>query len=334
MVREDREMQTAFSYEFRVLLCHQCGGPIDAALTAGSFTCSYCGVTMVLTPRKEAREVIGDTKRSRAEHDAAGATEKARLDRLRAQPTRTVKFPPALETLAKGSMVAPSRLDEALALWNRARARLVADPSETNTESFYAITFALSNTFSLANDPRRHRAMLETALEVLPDAWHRQAVRCSLAALACREGDVAAAEAWLALCDDQPEDLAADSEYRVARAKILTRKGEHSNVLEVLGHDDDALPFTTELSFQAAVFRANAHEQLGDLDAAAKCLFVYALFPNTRKILKIHSSYDLCARSYSRALRKAILTLLVTLIVLSGGVALLVYLIFNVDPPD
>jgi predicted RNA-binding Zn-ribbon protein involved in translation (DUF1610 family) len=188
---------TAFSYEVRVLLCQQCGGPVDAAVTAGSFPCTYCGVTMVLTPRREQREVIGDASRSRAERDAAGAAEKARLERLRGQPTRTVKFPPALAALAKGSVIAPSRLDEAVALWNQARARLAADPSEANTESFYAICFALSNTFSLANDPRRHRAMLETALEVLPDAWHRQAVRCSLAGLACREGDVAAAEACL-----------------------------------------------------------------------------------------------------------------------------------------
>src|SRR5690606_40987444 len=95
--------------------------------------------------------------------------------------------------------------------WLAARAQLDEDASFPLRERFFHLTVLLAPHFA----ERARRAVLETAAELLEDRRHRHVMRCLLATYAAREGDPAAADAWLALCDPRPTDLMMDSAYRL-----------------------------------------------------------------------------------------------------------------------
>ena len=83
-------------------------------------------------------------------------------------------------------------------------------------------------------DDLQLRAVLETALEVLASPSYRQVLRCTLSLEAARVGDVAAAREWLAPCDAQAYDLAADSAYRHAAAYLATRERQPTSTEEAI----------------------------------------------------------------------------------------------------
>ena len=46
-------MATDFSHQIRVLMCQQCGAPLDADIEGGSVVCDYCGVENHIVPREQ-----------------------------------------------------------------------------------------------------------------------------------------------------------------------------------------------------------------------------------------------------------------------------------------
>jgi hypothetical protein len=89
-----------------------------------------------------------------------------------------------------------------------------------------------------------------------------------LACEAARVGDITGAEDWLAPCDSRSTDIHADSVYRYALAFVATRKRQPSKVLAVIGRNAGRIPMATSFDAVAAVYRADALERSGDLEAA------------------------------------------------------------------
>jgi DNA-directed RNA polymerase subunit RPC12/RpoP len=46
-------MAGRFDFDSRVLMCGNCGGPLQTGHTGGNVTCDYCGTVSVFTPRRE-----------------------------------------------------------------------------------------------------------------------------------------------------------------------------------------------------------------------------------------------------------------------------------------
>ncbi len=165
----------------------------------------------------------------------------------------------------------------------------------------------LANHFAGSNDQRRQRAMFESALEVFFLPRHRQLMRGHLARSAAQEGDLDAAEAWLEPCDTRSDDLDTDSAYRFSRAFVDTRRGEFQEVLRVLGHGADDVPITDTMDTSTTLLRANAWEQLGQVDRAVPLLMgrMGAGGANARRAMEImvgrYAGWGLCEESYPRA---------------------------------
>ena len=75
-------------------------------------------------------------------------------------------------------------------------------------------------------DERQERALLESAVELLPDARHRQILRCRLAHWAVLVGDHVAATEWLRPRNPRAADLRMDSSFRLASAALATAQGQ------------------------------------------------------------------------------------------------------------
>ena len=92
-------MTTDFSYEIRVLMCKQCGGPLDADINGGAFECDYCGVTNHIVPRQAAAPPEPPAQ--------AQVDDGVRLSRLRAQAGRPIPPPASVDKLLKKGMLKP-----------------------------------------------------------------------------------------------------------------------------------------------------------------------------------------------------------------------------------
>lgn len=118
----------------------------------------------------------------------------------------------------------------------------------------------------------RHRALLQSTLEAVPSASHKEIVLCRIAHAALREGDPDEALAWLARCDPAPTDLEADSEYRLAVAFVATSVGDFERVLTTVGRGIHTVPLSVAARLMAALLRANALERTDGLLAASGAL--------------------------------------------------------------
>jgi len=93
-----------------------------------------------------------------------------------------------------------------------------------------------------------------------------------LSRLACHSGDPAAAEQWLAPCDPASDDIEVDSPYRFSRAVLATAHQDWNGVVAVLGRTVNDVPILGAMDSTCLVFRANAIEKLGDVQAATAML--------------------------------------------------------------
>jgi hypothetical protein len=257
--------RTQYTADIRILLCDNCGAPLEAPLSGGAIPCGYCRVPNVVAVRDE-RPTLGMPAAP------APIDEQERLRRLRAQDGRPMIPPLSLLPLMSGGSLDPSRVQEAFMLYQATRKEVKATSSPDAAERLYFLTILLSNYLGQQGDEARRRALLETALDTLYLPRHKQVIRAQLAMAAAREGDFAAAERWLAPCDARSDDLDSDSAYRCARAYIDTARGDFRAVLAVLGNAEEQIPIADARDPMATVLRANALERLGHLDAAIAAL--------------------------------------------------------------
>lgn len=236
---------TIYSHELRVLACDGCGAPLGAALEGGAVTCSYCGGVNRLRARDE-RE---DLERAHASRSAA-ISESERMARLREQASREEPLPDSIAELLLGDRIARESARETLALWTATRARLRERGDFVSAERLFHLTrLLLPHTTHQAR-----RALLETALESLPDHRHRHVLRCELAIGAARLGELEAAAQWLEAVEPRPIDLLMDSAARAARATIAAASRNAEHILAELGEHRGDVP--------VACWYQEAHELL------------------------------------------------------------------------
>ena len=257
------ETQT-FSPDARVLLCPQCGAPIDAKPEGGVFTCKYCNVRVMLGSRP------AGAIPSAAKPEVS--SESHRLDMLRAQEGRPQMAPPDIRYLIHDGELAPDQFNQALQEWQKTRTQLVTEATPAAAERLYFLTSLLQQYYWKQKDNTRLRAVLETASELLTDPRHVQDVRCMLARHAAHAGELDAAEQWLSQCDPRSDDLTMDSTYRFTKALIATRRGQWDDVSKTLGDTLTDIPISSQFDTVCGVLRANAQEQLGHLDKAKTLL--------------------------------------------------------------
>lgn len=285
---------TAFSHELRLLLCQHCGAALPAPAQGGQVRCQYCGTTSLLAPRSEQAELERFAAQVRM-------PELERMQRLRVQDGRPLLPPPALLSLLSGGSLPAARVPEVLRKWNAARAELAQCRSLEAEERLFFLTLFLMTPLGLAQDHLRQRALLESATEALSAPVLKHQLRAALARLAVRAGDLAAAEAWLALCDPASESLQVDSDVRCARATLATARGDFQGVLRWVGANALELPIADSLDLLAGVLRANAYERLGRLDLAVQVLVGLQAQGHTRRemesVIAANQALALCPQA-------------------------------------
>jgi len=260
-------MANSFSFNARVLMCQNCGAPLQSGFTGGEVACGYCGTINIFTPRKEDPEEPDAVIREMDEND--------RLSLLRRQDGSQPNVPPVVDQLLSKGKLAPWKEQEAFSMWRTTCSELARESDFTKAELLYFLTVLISNYFSERNESLKQRAMYENALEVLTLPRHRQILRGLLSRNAALEGDIKAAEKWLEPCNPRSEDLEADSSYRVSKAEIYTVQGNWYGVLELLGKSYEDIPITAALDGKAIIQRANALERLGQFSEAVEELSLF-----------------------------------------------------------
>lgn len=260
-------MAKTYTAQIRVLLCQQCGAPLESATTGGLITCGYCNVQNRFESRR-------DDVPFRPPDASAPMDENERVRRLRMQDGKPMMPPPSLVPLmdAAGAGFLPGKVDEAFHIYQATRREVLATHSPEAAERLYFLTMIANAHLGRDHDHARRRALLETSLETLTLPRHRQVLRAQLANAAAKEGDIESAEAWLRPCDVRSDDLDSDSAYRVSRAYLDTARRDFQSVVNNLGYVDDAYPVADAWDELAAVLRANALERLGHMDAAVTAL--------------------------------------------------------------
>lgn len=293
-------MRTTFTAEIRVLLCENCGAPLEAPLAGGAMHCTYCRAQNVVATRDE-RPTLGMPA------VPVPVDENERLRRLRTQDGRPMIPPQSILYLMSGSSFDPSKVQEAFMIYQATRKEVRATNSPEAAERLYFLTLIASNYLTENHDDARRRAILETSLDTLFLPRHKQVIRCQLASSAAKEGDVAAAERWIGPCDARSDDLDSDSAYRVTRAYLDTVRGDFAAVLRTLGTVDEQVPIADARDPQAAVLRANALEKLGQLEPAVTALRSRMQNENAagriaiEQYVRLNPQLQLCAQSLPMA---------------------------------
>ncbi|MCC6649359.1 MAG: hypothetical protein IT374_27780 [Polyangiaceae bacterium] len=288
-------MAGSYTTQVRVLLCAQCGAPIEVSPNGGLSACRYCGAQLELAARSALPAFAPPVR--------AALSEPERLARLRMQDNRPLLPPQSIAHLfGPGGQFPEWKEQEVFAAWQSARKRTATGALDAAEELFF-LTEVLGNKAVAASDLTRHRAMLESALEAFTLPRHRSSVAASLVLAACREGDLQGASTWLQLVDPASDDLYADSMYRVARSRVATKQRDFQGVLAVLGQSSGDWPTHDALDCIATVYRANAYEGLGRLDLAVRELTLESQKSGQHRasIATIVRLHGVCQQSFAQA---------------------------------
>lgn len=284
----------SFGTQIRILLCPNCGAPMETPVAGGQTHCRYCNAVGQLAARDD---------RPLFQPGVQPLSEDQRLARLRTQDGKPLVAPPALQGLLEGGGLAAWKVQEALSIWQSTRQELAATQNYEAAERLLFLTMMLANHFAGQNDELRRRAMFESALEAFTLPRHRQMMRGYLSRSAAKEGDITAAEQWLAPCDPRSDDLEMDSAWRMSRAYIETAKHDWNGVLRVLGGQAEQVPIMDAMDSACALLRANAWERLGQMQGAvAELQHELARRPTAgatlQAIIQANPTFQLCPQSF------------------------------------
>src|SRR4051794_4875085 len=130
---------TAFSTQARLLMCQNCGAPIEAKILGGFSQCPFCDAQNRVLGRKQT--LVG------ASVPTSPITEDERLSRLRAQVGREITLPPSIASLQEGGVIPKWKMQEALAVWKQTREEIEATGSPDAAERFLRLSELLSQTY-------------------------------------------------------------------------------------------------------------------------------------------------------------------------------------------
>ena len=260
-------METIFRYDARILMCQNCGAPMEVSTAGGVGQCAYCSAQYQLVSRRE--EQVEPAAAARQ------LDEGQRLIMLRQQDGTPMVPPQGVQSLLQNGELPEWKIQEAIAIWQNTRRQLESTNDFQAAESLLFLTILLSNHFANKQERLQQRAMFESALEVFTLPRHRQMMRGALARFAALEGDLEAAGRWLAPCNPRSEDLQSDTTYRISRATIDTARGDFNAVIQTLGNDLQQVPIMDAMEAIAVILRANAWERLGQLQVATQQLSQY-----------------------------------------------------------
>jgi hypothetical protein len=286
---------TIFSRQLRLLLCPQCGAPIEGGIGGGGTSCRYCHASVFLQPRDESRDLAG----ARAQ---PVMSEAERFQRLRAQDHQPLVPPSSIQPLMVGGRLPAQNLGMAFGELQRARQEVAAGGSFGAAERLFFLAMMIYGALAEQAKDAEIRAVLETARDLLPDPRHRQVIHGMLARNAARTGDFAAAEEWLGLCNARSPDLVMDTAFRFTRAYISTMRGDFATVLAVLGNRVDDVPIADGQDEVCGMLRANALERVGQLPSAVEQLVQLGAGtpdrgPRLRAVAAANMSLGLCPQS-------------------------------------
>ena len=249
-------------YDRRFSVCMGCTAPFEVPILGGTVACPRCNAPNPVAPRDDGADRA-------AVAAPAPMSDAQRFEALRAQDGTPVMPPPALAPLLQGELTGP-RLEQCWQQWLQARAELRSMPSFVAQERLYFLGMFLYGAISVSSEGvEQVRALLETTRDAVSEPRFRQQMHGMMARVAAREGDVVAAEQWLALCTPRSTDLHMDSAWRISRAYVSTRQRDWPAVLAVLGYRPEDVPIADNYDEMAAVFRANALEHQGQVEEAA-----------------------------------------------------------------
>jgi len=303
----------AHATEIRMMLCPQCGAPVTGPAGGGQFQCGYCrtvgtiaarddrsaGRASPLSPEQEnARIQRLWLQLQQAESPQGNAGDPYDLNMVITDVAHLLQTPPA-EFAAAWQQA-----------WNGAVAMLHQDPSAVQQRRVFWLAQILGSSINPERgrddaEWERRRAVIETALDLLPDPGHRQILRGNLFGRALRSGDVAAAERWLAGCDPAPGYLSLDSDYRTSVAMLEIVRRNWGGVIAVLGWRPTDLPWAKPLAARAGLYRAHALEEMGYAPQALEqyLLAVQQLGPHAGAMLRAADWMGLCHKLRARAPR-------------------------------
>lgn len=248
--------KTLFDTAVRAVECPNCGGPVESPESGGRVKCRFCSVEV---------EVRLRTKDAYRHASLSQQEEVARLSRLMSQVAHPVhghaydlEHPPADLVGADEAQLS--------AMWTRAKAENDASIDAQHRLCFLA--HALSSHYVSEGETLRARAVLETAVDLLADSGHRHIVRCRLAALAARHGDLESAVEWLSECDEASEVLELDGEYRLAAARVAIERRDPREAFRLLGETEGRIPVDASHKKSFEAHRIAALEVKGDLTKA------------------------------------------------------------------
>jgi DNA-directed RNA polymerase subunit RPC12/RpoP len=263
---------TIFDHEIRVLICKSCGGPLPTPVDGGTIKCEYCGTTSLIGPRPDVRSQTAVSaavpKVAIARPPEPPLPEPVRLQQLATQVRERLTPPTSLPWAVMwwNGRKNPTLVARALDEWTKARNEVERGGDSKDAEArLYFLTLAFTNYYG-ANDAPRMRAMLETAYELCRSKRHQHVLLSRMVRQAASAGDLEAAEQWLADCDPRSSDIYIDTAWRIGRAHIDLLRRDYARVLEVLGDTFGAVPIACAFDQLCALYRADAHEKLGQLD--------------------------------------------------------------------
>lgn len=288
----------SYAFELRVLCCAQCGAPVQAALSGGSVTCSYCQTVNHVVTR--------DDSAARATAGApATMSEAQRIESLRQQDGKDRPVPPSLAHLLRDGTLHQDDVPTAMNEWRRAHGDYLAGAGFSAAERLYTLTLLLREHMRASEASSRLRAMIESTLGALNDPHHMQVLHSILAQEAALEGDLDAASKWLALTSPHSTDLHGDSSHRVAKALIATRRGDFLAVTRALGPAKIDVPIADEEDTLCVLLRANAFERQNKMEQATEAILPLLMGHDggkeLQRVLGANHSLHLCSQSLQAA---------------------------------
>src|SRR5690242_18221907 len=102
-------MNSTFSYQLRILLCTNCGAPIEMPRAGGQAACRYCNAVN--------QRAMRDERPLFTPGPQAFLREDERIARLRAQEGKPLLPPPILAPVIANGELAPGKEQEAFSVW-------------------------------------------------------------------------------------------------------------------------------------------------------------------------------------------------------------------------